>query len=67
MFQLTTVIGLVVTGNVMVRMYKYTLRKATRWEDPDTPEFEQKKIKEFLDRNKDAEVIKLNPNPENYF
>lgn len=47
--------------------YQWTLRKATGWEDPETKEFEQKQVAKFLENNKDAEVIKLNPNPENYF
>jgi hypothetical protein len=42
------------------------LRKATGWEDSETPEYQQKKIKEFLDNNKDVEVIKLKEG-ENYF
>lgn len=47
--------------------YTFVLRKATGWEDPETPEFQKKEIQKFLENNKDAEVIKLNPNPENYF
>ena len=53
--------------NVFRVTYTFVARKVTGWEDPDTPEFEEKQIQKFLDNNKDAEVIKLNPNPDNYF
>ena len=46
--------------------YQWTLRTATGWEDPDTHEFKQKQIDEFLEKNKDAEVIQLGEG-ENYF
>ena len=60
-------IGVIIIFNGFRIVYERTLRVATGWEDPDTPEFEEKKIQKFIENNKDAEVIKLNPNPENYF
>ena len=59
--------GGAVVFNVFRMAYTKGLRIATGWEDPETKEFEQKQIDKFLENNKDAEVIKLNPNPENYF
>jgi len=46
--------------------YGFVLRKATGWEDGDSPEYNQKQIRKFLDNNKNAEVIKLKE-AENYF
>ena len=67
MYVMGAFVGLAIIGNVFRKAYEISLRKATGWEDPETPEFQQKQIKGFLEQNKDAEVIKLNPNPENYF
>ncbi len=59
--------GAAMMFNVFRKTYEFVLRKGTGWEDPETPEYQVKQIEKFLDKNKDAEVIKLNPNPENYF
>ena len=62
------IFGTMIVGfNVFRIVYTKSLRVYTGWEDPETPEFQVKQIENFLEKNKDAEVIKLNPNPENYF
>lgn len=58
--------GGVVSIHVFRVTYAFVLRRATGWEDPDTPEYTQKQIKKFLDNNKDGQVIKLKE-AENYF
>ena len=67
MYYMGAFVGSVIIFNVFRKGFTFVARTATGWEDPETPEFQQKQIQIFLDNNKDAEVIQLNPNPENYF
>ena len=56
----------VVTFNIFAVVYKYSVRKATGWEDDTTEEYRLKKVKEFEEKNPEEKVIKL-PKGENYF
>ena len=59
-------IGTCVAMKVFTKVYSFTLRTATGWEDPETKEFQVKQMNNFLENNKDAEVIELKTG-ENYF
>ena len=49
MYVMGAFVGVAIIGNVFRKAYEISLRKATGWEDPETPEFQQKQIQTFLE------------------